>query len=59
MKLILGGCISMIVRAVHASETTHGTVLFCHECAILSWDAWEVLMPFCLFPLSLARHKFL
>ncbi len=50
---------SVIVRVQHTRESIRGTVSFCHECAILSQDAWEVLMPFCLFPLSLARHKVL
>ena len=59
MELILGGSNSMIVRAAHASETTRGTVSFCLGCAILSWDAREVLMPCCRFPLPLARYKVL
>jgi hypothetical protein len=50
---------SVIVRAPQTSESFRGTVSFCHECAILSQDTWEVLMPFHRFPLSLARHKVL
>lgn len=58
-ELMFEGSDSVIVRAPQTSEIICGTVSFCHECAILSQNVWEVLMPFYRFPLSLARHKVL
>lgn len=59
MEFILAGSDSMIVIALPASDTTRGIVSFCHECAILSRNTREVLMPFHRFPIPLALHKVL
>lgn len=56
-ELMFEGGDSVIMRAPQTSELFRGTVSFCHECAILSQDTWEVLMAFYRFPLTLARHK--